>query len=321
MKDHSDPVRRACAAALATVVLALAAATVSGGTAGAATAADTTTSPTTRATPTTNTETTRRAQTTVPTSPTTNRAAALCAYQGRIAPGLWKVLVRIFDVRCDPRHPTTTTTTTTRPGGVQNCGSFDTAAGWPTTFARQRADCLLNAFAAGTPARYVLYTAPSASSNRRVSNIYEVIGVQRVRVTVDATAYGGDTITVSECTGLTDNGNLQATGCTVVETRPVVVAPTQTRLVLTPTGPIVAGQSVVLTAAVVDETGQPVTTGTITLREANDSRGTVRVESDGKVAFTITRPVGIWYFHAEYNGSTGFAPSTSEAVRFEVVPA
>jgi hypothetical protein len=29
--------------------------------------------------------------------------------------------------------------------------------------------------------------------------------------------------------------------------------------------------------------------------------------------------VGIWYVHARYNGSAGFAPSTSDAVRFEVV--
>jgi hypothetical protein len=319
MRNHVRSGRRVVAVALAAGALALTAATTTGGSAGAAPAAAgqaaTTYEPVTTTGPTT------IPGGTATTVPPTGRADELCTRRG-IPPRLRHLLARLFHVRCAPGHPATTTTTTTRGGPVRGCGTFDTAAGWPTTFARPRNDCLLTAFASGTPAMYLLYTAPSPGDTRRIATTYEVIGVQRVRVTVDTTGWGGTTITVSECTGLTDNGfNLQTTGCDVVETRTVTVAPTETRLVVAPVGPVVAGQPVTLTATVVTADGTPVTTGTVTLVEGDEARGTLPPNPDGAAAFTITRPVGIWYFHARYNGSRGFAPSTADAVRFEVVPA
>ena len=99
------------------------------------------------------------------------------------------------------------------------------------------------------------------------------------------------------------------------------MAATETHLVLSPVGPVVAGQSVVMTATVVTGTGAPVTAGGVSLFEGNDVRQTLRPDANGQVMFTVTRPVGSWYFHAQYNGTNGFAPSTSEAVHFDVVPA
>lgn len=110
------------------------------------------------------------------------------------------------------RPPTTqTTTTNTTNPNVVNCGG-STPSGWPTTtaFLPSRAQCLLDAFAIGQKATFLvrLYEPPAGSQDDTQYAVqwdYEVIGVQKVRVREDTTKSGTRPpgITVKECTSLT----------------------------------------------------------------------------------------------------------------------
>ena len=76
--------------------------------------------------------------------------------------------------------------------------------------------CILSAFAAGTPAIYRERAQTDGQGGHIQITSYEVIGVHQVRRTVDATgAQPLGAITVSVCTGLASgsDGQLAASGC------------------------------------------------------------------------------------------------------------
>ncbi len=126
-------------------------------------------------------------------------------------------------------HPVTTlgpvteptaapTTASTDQSGRIDCGTAYLASGWPTTVlpSPQLQQCILAAFAAGTPAIYRERAQTDGAGGHIQVTTYEVTGVHQVRRTVDATSAqppGG--ITVSTCTGLAagSDGQLTATGC------------------------------------------------------------------------------------------------------------
>ena len=116
--------------------------------------------------------------------------------------------------RC--RRPATTTVTT--PSGQIDCGTAYLASGWPTTIVPSPtlAQCILDAFAAGTPAIYRERAQTDGNGGHIKITTYEVTGRYQVRRTVDATGAqppGG--ITVSVCTGLAagPDSQLVASGC------------------------------------------------------------------------------------------------------------
>ena len=89
------------------------------------------------------------------------------------------------DASVDP-GPTTPSTLT---GGAVDCGTFDLAVGWPTTFAPPLTmnECLDTAFRAGTPARLVLTAQTDGEGGSPVTTTYLVTGQGIVHVTIDAT--------------------------------------------------------------------------------------------------------------------------------------
>ncbi len=111
------------------------------------------------------------------------------------------------------------TTASTNPAGQIDCGTAYLASGWPTTFLPSPTlqQCILSAFAAGTPAIYRERAQTDGQGGHIKITIYEVIGVHQVRRTVDATgAQPPGAVTVSVCTGLASgqDGQLAASGCT-----------------------------------------------------------------------------------------------------------
>jgi hypothetical protein len=268
-----------------------------------------------------------------PTTTTRMAASPLCAYRPRVAPWLWEVLVRVFDIRCDPPAATTTTTrrTTTTPTtgstttsttpAVKDCGNYNAANGWPTTTARPRDPCLPDAFAAGAPARLVVYTTTNGTGTQLLKTTYEVIGVQLLRVTADPTQAGGEQIVVSECTQLSDFSVTPVVGgCTQVSSMPVTAPATQTTVVVTPSSVTVpAGQPVTLASTVVTTTDrQPVPAGYVTLVDYLYQWGTRTLDANGQVTMTLTRPAGIYYFTMVYGGVDNRSRgSTSAPIRLE----
>jgi hypothetical protein len=114
--------------------------------------------------------------------------------------------------------PPTATTTVTTPGGQIDCGTAYLASGWPTTIAPSPtlAQCILDAFAAGTPAIYRERAQTDGNGGHIEITTYQVTGRQKVWRTVDATGAqppGG--VTVSACTGLAagPDSQLVASGC------------------------------------------------------------------------------------------------------------
>lgn len=122
--------------------------------------------------------------------------------------------------------PTTSPLPTVPPGGT-DCGSISELAGWPTTTTSfpDRFDCIVDAFADGTPARMVVTSVGAGTSGRETADGYDVptrvvtawvvTGPGEVEHTTDRTEDGG-TVTVEVCSGLTvdPTGALTATGCT-----------------------------------------------------------------------------------------------------------
>ncbi len=113
---------------------------------------------------------------------------------------------------------TAPTTSSTTPAGQIDCGTAYLASGWPTTILPSPTlqQCLLSAFAAGTPAIYRERAQTDGEGGHIKVTTYEVIGVHQARRTVDATGAqppGG--ITVSVCSGLASgpDGQLTASGC------------------------------------------------------------------------------------------------------------
>ncbi len=123
----------------------------------------------------------------------------------------------------EPASPITTPTTgapgTTTAGGPVDCGTAYLASGWPTTTAGSPAAsaCILDAFAAGTPATYVVRAQTDGNGGHIQITTYVVVGVQRVQRTVDdrgAQPAGG--VTTTTCTGLAFSmaTAVTASGCT-----------------------------------------------------------------------------------------------------------
>ena len=118
-----------------------------------------------------------------------------------------------------PTRPTTApTTSSTTPTGQIDCGTAYLASGWPTTILPSPTlqQCILSAFAAGTPAIYRERAQTDGEGGHIEITTYEVIGVRQARRTIDATGAqppGG--ITVSVCSGLASgpDGQLAASGC------------------------------------------------------------------------------------------------------------
>lgn len=81
------------------------------------------------------------------------------------------------------------TTASTLTGGAVDCGTFDLAVGWPTTFAPPLSmnECLDDAFRSGTPARLVLSAQTDGEGGAPVTTTYLVTGQGIVHVTIDAT--------------------------------------------------------------------------------------------------------------------------------------
>lgn len=126
---------------------------------------------------------------------------------------------------CAQPNPTATTAPTSSSSSVPppslptpTCGTFRYASGWPTTTAPYpgQYDCILDAFAVGTPASVAERLQTDGFGGHIEIRFYEVTGVGRVRVTVDATGAqppGG--VTVRDCTSLTTPGfGLVVDGCT-----------------------------------------------------------------------------------------------------------
>jgi len=117
-----------------------------------------------------------------------------------------------------PVSSSTLTTTTTTPAGLVDCGTASLASGWPTTIAQSPtlAQCILGAFATGTPAIYRERAQTDGNGGHIEITIYQVTGPHQVRRTVDATGAqppGGTTVSV--CTGLVagPDSQLAASGC------------------------------------------------------------------------------------------------------------
>jgi hypothetical protein len=117
--------------------------------------------------------------------------------------------------------PTTVPPTTTPAGSAPiNCGT-SSPTGWPTTTApiNTYSSCLVQAFRSGTAAtlRIVRYT--TGDPNHPTSWTYEVIGVETVRVVVDATKATDQppVVTTQVCSGLAnvhpDPHLVVASGC------------------------------------------------------------------------------------------------------------
>jgi hypothetical protein len=115
---------------------------------------------------------------------------------------------------CWPEPPAVAAATGT------NCGVYSPYSGWPTTMPPNPnvnpTRCILDAWAAGTPARYVVRMATDTQAGHIVITYYDVLGAGRVRVTEDARQAlpPGGTSTVV-CSTLTASGrDLHAENCT-----------------------------------------------------------------------------------------------------------
>jgi hypothetical protein len=107
-----------------------------------------------------------------------------------------------------PTSAATPTTPTTVPIGG-DCGSWS-PVGWPTTFppSRTLASCLIGAFDAGVPATLRIEIYRTGDPNQPVTTTYEVIGLHKVRVTIDSgqSKVPPQTLEIEECTSLTADG-------------------------------------------------------------------------------------------------------------------
>jgi hypothetical protein len=174
------------------------------------------------------------------------------------------------------------------------------------------------AFAAGTPARLVVFTALSGSGQPRLQTTYEVIGGGRVRVTVDPTTSLGNEIVVSECTGLTDSGvTPQVTGCTEVSRTPVTATPTATSVTVTPTNPVPAGQPVTVAVKVTTADGQPVPSGRVLIYDYQRTWAGAPVDAGGHADLVVTPNQTSSYFSVLYTGDSQYRSSLYPEVRIE----
>jgi hypothetical protein len=95
------------------------------------------------------------------------------------------------------------TTAPTIGSGAVDCGTFDLAVGWPTTFAPPLSmnECLDHAFRTGTPARLVLSAQTDGEGGAPVTTTYLVTGQGIIHVKVDATRASDrpPVVTTKEC--------------------------------------------------------------------------------------------------------------------------
>jgi hypothetical protein len=124
----------------------------------------------------------------------------------------------VTSVVTGPVTTSTTGSTGTPAGGAVDCGTAYLASGWPTTTAGSPAAsaCVLNAFAAGTPATYVVRAQTDGEGGHIQITTYVVVGVQRVQRTVDDThAQPAGGVSTTTCTGLAFSMEtaVAATGC------------------------------------------------------------------------------------------------------------
>jgi len=102
------------------------------------------------------------------------------------------------------------------PGGV-DCGSVNQLSGWPTTTGPtpDTYACIVDAMAAGRPARMVVVSPGQGSSGRTTADGYEIparhvttwviVDHTTLEQTTDLTEDGG-TVTTQRCTGLATAG-------------------------------------------------------------------------------------------------------------------
>ena len=113
------------------------------------------------------------------------------------------------------------------PPATRDCGTRSELAGWPTTTGPppDANACILEAFAAGTPAQMSVTFVGGGDSGRKTQDGYDiptrrivtwlVLGKNEVQVTTDLTEDGG-TSSIETCTGLVMDGYQsppKATGC------------------------------------------------------------------------------------------------------------
>ncbi len=102
------------------------------------------------------------------------------------------------------------TAASTIPGGAIDCGTFDLAVGWPTTFVPSPSmyRCLGDAFRAGTPARLVLSAQTDGNGGAPVTTTYLVTGQGIIHVTTDATRAVGrpPVVSTKDCRSLDPTG-------------------------------------------------------------------------------------------------------------------
>ena len=98
----------------------------------------------------------------------------------------------------------------TTPGTPLDCGA-STPSGWPTTtaFLPSRGRCLIDAFTTGAGATFRVVIAEPDYPAHKVTYLYEVVGVQRVKVTTDRTQALNppNTTTTAVCSALTYIGS------------------------------------------------------------------------------------------------------------------
>ena len=123
-----------------------------------------------------------------------------------------------------PSSTTGTTVPRTTPPtvpGTADCGTINYASGWPTTrviiLTSGPGKCLLDAAAAGTPARLVTYEQTDGLGGHPVVTYYDVRGPGDIRVVTDRTqASPPGPVEARDCTGVEVTGfpqHLQPTGC------------------------------------------------------------------------------------------------------------
>jgi virginiamycin B lyase len=119
-----------------------------------------------------------------------------------------------------------------------------------------------------------------------------------------------DTNTTTSVGGSTAMAGATATVAPVATTTTLAASATQ----------LMAGQSVTLTATVVQGMGTTVPTGTVAFLDGTTTLGTGTLDATGKAALTVALPSGVHSITASYGGSATFTGSTTSAVSVTVAP-
>lgn len=256
----------------------------------------------------------------------------LCAAPSGLLDWFRVIVVRLLHVTCPATSPLgqspaaggPTTVTAPPSGTVLDCGGYNDGSGWPSTPAPPMGvtDCIVKAFGAGTPARFVMWTNTGAVVLRMLRTTYEVVAPHLVRVTTDPTRAGtGDEITVQECTQFfADWLDVRVAGCRTVATRPVTAPTPSVEAVLTSPSSVVAGQPVTMTVTVTAPDGRPITSGYVMVSANNAyTEAESRPAGDGRTTFTFKLRAGTYSVRAYFSGvDDEYRAAASAPVSFEV---